>query len=169
MSRLILSRVPVPGGVLTEATIADALAAGADLAAVHVAAITEARLLAARAAAGVRAALAPTDPAKIAEWELKARLASMPASQRPAPQVAALTTEAAARGLDLPGLLALIQSREQALSTATLAIAAWEAQQTAALGAVSASDPDGIETAIAAAIADMHASARALATSLTGA
>jgi hypothetical protein len=166
---MILTSIPLPSrAVLTMATVEQAREAGATPAAVGQAVQTEASRLITAAATELRARVAPTEPAKIAEYELKARLAAMPAASRPAPLVAALTTEAQARGLTLAALLTLIGQREAALAEASLQIAAWEAQEKADLAALDAASPE-IETLVANALASARKSANALMAQIQGA
>lgn len=166
---MILQSVTLPSGRLVHmATAAQAREAGASAAAIGGAIQAEAARLITVAATAMRARVAPADPAKIAEYELKARIAAMPAASRPAPLVAALTSEAQARGLSLAQLLALIAQREAALAEASLLIAAWEATARATLTALDPASTD-IDTRVADALANARTTGEALIAQIEGA
>jgi hypothetical protein len=157
-------------GDLIAPTPADALAAGATIQQVRAAVLAAFEGRVREHAALLRAGVAPADPLKMAEYQLKERIALLPASQRDAGQVAALTQEAQARGMTLAELLALIGQRAQALASASLRIAAWEAAQRAAVADLNLpADPADLMAALAAAETALKDSAAALSDTLTGA
>lgn len=163
-----LHSVILPDGrELLATTITTAVDAGALAPAIQTAAVSAASAVVTQLATGLRSRLAPADAGKLAEYQLKERLAAGPAGDRSTAETEALTAEAQARGLTLAQLLTLIGQRADALSVATLKIAAWEAQQKAALAALPVpSDPTQIEPAITDALANAQASASALSAQL---
>ncbi len=162
-SQIRLDSVPTPRGVMLAVSVSDALEAGASVPDVHAAALAQASQHLSAIASSLRATLAPSDPAKLTEYQLKERVAAMPDAKRPESLMRSLRKEAEARGLKVEELMALITKRSGDLNGANLAIAAWEAEARAALMTTPApDDPAQIEAVITAAFATHQARADAL-------
>ncbi len=103
-----------------------------------------------------RAALATVKGGKLAEYRIKEEIARDPDGAI-AEELALIDREAAARGMDRDGLLALITARTVAYRQIALLVAAMEAETTAAIAAIpdSAADIEAqIDAIFTAAMAD---------------
>ena len=102
-----------------------------------------------------RARLASRSPAKLMEYRLKEEIARDPAAV-PQEELDLIDAEAAARGLDRDGLLALILQKASALRRVSLRIAVLEAEAKAAVEAVDETAAD-VEDQLDAALTDASA------------
>jgi len=137
----------------------DALALGYSQAAVGTAMKAQASDLVTQFADTYRAQIATAAPGKIAEWLFKEQIARDPDAAR-AEELAIIDREAAARGLDRAGMLALIISKANAFRETALLVGAIETEAKAAVEAVPA-DADDIETQLTTALANAKAEANA--------
>ena len=129
----------------------DALALGYTQAAVGAAMKAQASDLVTQFADTYRAKIASAAPGKIAEWLFKEQIARDPDAAR-AEELAIIDREAAARGLDRAGMLALIISKANAFRETALLVGAIETEAKAAVEAVP-TDADDIETQLTTALA----------------